>query len=1080
MFSERDFSMSNAGGVEVTLFTKSGGPLTKRISLGADGKVTSDGSACTMSKGTARRVKIADVGQFGRLVEAMTRNEAIALGTLRPGLPNQVKVVTKDKNNGSAVDVIARTADSIVFRPNEPALALLDHDTKGMPPHVERRLSELGGFWPALVSVLPTLDTTARVTRASTSAGLSRAGTNERLPGSNGLHVYLWVKDGTDIERFLKTLHGRCWLNGLGWMMVGAGGQLLERSVVDRMVGAAERLVFEGAPVLEPPLEQDQEKRRPVVTNGVALDTVAACPPLMVVENAKLEKLQAEAKQQLAHERAKARAGFIAREGKRLAERIGISARAAARVLAQQCDGVLLPDVVLQFDDREFRGASVGDILADPARFEGATLADPLEGVPYGRCKAKVMRRADGTPWIHSFAHGRTIYELKHDARAVRAAMERADDGEVVGTLVDLALDAELESDEWEELRDHAAKLGGVNKRTVDAQLKRARGKQLRRRAEEENTRQLAERLDPRPRLARPSPDAPWLPQMEVLNEVLSAARPTPMRNVEGFITQVRERRVPGTHAFTQQDANQEGEATTELSAPEQHLLTPLDEVQCSELIERHVDYVDRGRSVHLAPSFVRHYLRRADGALPTVAAVAFLPIVLADGDLLSSNGLDRERGIFFVVPEELLARMRRREECTPEAVAEAMRFLCDDWLCDVATDYVGKCVLVAAALTMIERSLLPDRPTFFVTAGRRGGGKTTALAMLVMAAAGTWPAAAAWSPNEEERRKALLSYFMEGVPYILWDNIPRGTQVSCPHIEKSCTSAHYSDRRLGVSEAVTTAASTIHLFTGNNIGPGGDLASRSLQVRLEVDRADPENRDFRHPDPVAWTQEHRAEILRALYTVLLGNPTLDASKDAAMRTRFKLWWRLVGSAVEQAAERAAGHAVDFRALFLEQEADDEESASLAEALDAIAGHNQGTFKAADVVAMMANAPEGGNLRATLFPEAAPGFEPTAKAVGRRLKRHVGEVVKRGDHTLVLRERKDGRGGPKGARVYSVDVLPQEGASATAEQEPNAEPRPPAKLTTHEEFLRMKEKSLEGRGWSSPVPSEDSRLRRMV
>src|SRR6266540_2318227 len=176
------------------------------------------------------------------------------------------------------------------------------------------------------------------------------------------------------------------------------------------------------------------------------------------------------------------------------------------------------------------------------------------------------MRRADGTPWIHSFAHGRTIYELKHDARAVRAAMERADDGEVVGTLVDLALDAELESDEWEELRDHAAKLGGVNKRTVDAQLKRARGKQLRRRAEEENTRQLAERLDPRPRLARPSPDAPWLPQMEVLNEVLSAASPTPMRNVEGFITQVRERRVPGTHAFTQLDANQEGEATTELS----------------------------------------------------------------------------------------------------------------------------------------------------------------------------------------------------------------------------------------------------------------------------------------------------------------------------------------------------------------------------------------------------------------------------------------------------------------------------------------------------------------------------------
>ena len=105
-------------------------------------------------------------------------------------------------------------------------------------------------------------------------------------------------------------------------------------------------------------------------------------------------------------------------------------------------------------------------------------------------------------------------------------------------------------------------------------------------------------------------------------------------------------------------------------------------------------------------------------------------------------------------------------------------------WLCDVATDYTGKCILIAAALTLIERSLLPDRPVFFVTAGRRGGGKTTTLIMLLMAMTGVRPAAAAWSPNEEERRKALLAYLMEALPAIIWDNIPRGTQISCPHIE--------------------------------------------------------------------------------------------------------------------------------------------------------------------------------------------------------------------------------------------------------------------------------------------------------
>ena len=260
------------------------------------------------------------------------------------------------------------------------------------------------------------------------------------------------------------------------------------------------------------------------------------------------------------------------------------------------------------------------------------------------------------------------------------------------------------------------------------------------------------------------------------------------------------------------------------------------------------------------------------------------------------------------------------------------------------AADFAGKCTIIAAALTVIERSLLPDRPAFFVTAGRRGSGKTTLLIMLIMAVTGLRPAAAAWSTNEEERRKALLSYFLYGVPYILWDNIARGTTITCPHIERSCTAAYYSDRKLGVSEMVATAAATIHFFTGNNIGPRGDLASRSLSIRLSVDRADPENRDFKHPDPIGWTDDHRGEILRALYTILLGNPTLKKARNAPMRTRFKMWWRLVGSAVEHAAELHAASkpkkqakdypALDFEQLFLTQEeTEDEDSVSLADAL---------------------------------------------------------------------------------------------------------------------------------------------------
>ena len=72
---------------------------------------------------------------------------------------------------------------------------------------------------------------------------------------------------------------------------------------------------------------------------------------------------------------------------------------------------MLLPYLELDFDDMGI--VTVADVLADPDRFVDETLADPLEGADYGRCKAKVMRADDGSLFIHSFAHGRSIYQLK-------------------------------------------------------------------------------------------------------------------------------------------------------------------------------------------------------------------------------------------------------------------------------------------------------------------------------------------------------------------------------------------------------------------------------------------------------------------------------------------------------------------------------------------------------------------------------------------------------------------------------------------------------------------------------------------
>jgi hypothetical protein len=241
---------------ELTILTKADGPLTKRISLAEDGSVKSDGSACLMSRGIAQRIEVAGVDELATLISSLNSNQAIALGALRAGLPDEVQIVTKASLNGVALngavyDVVARTGNNIVYRKGQSAFTLLDYDTKGMPAEVAETIKGYGGFWQALLTVVPELVDVARVMRFSTSAGLYRADTGEKLPGNGGLHVFLTVQDGADAVRFLKVLHERCWLAGLGWYMVDAGGQLLERSIVDRMVGQAERLVFEGGPCMD-------------------------------------------------------------------------------------------------------------------------------------------------------------------------------------------------------------------------------------------------------------------------------------------------------------------------------------------------------------------------------------------------------------------------------------------------------------------------------------------------------------------------------------------------------------------------------------------------------------------------------------------------------------------------------------------------------------------------------------------------------------------------------------------------------------------------------------------------------------
>jgi hypothetical protein len=473
--------------IEVTVLRKDRGILSKRISL-VDDKVVSDGSECAMGRGRAERRRVVDLAELARLIDSLKSNEALALGALRADLADAVVIATKKEIAASPESgAVARSADNIAYRAGEPAPVLKDFDTKDMSAQVARRIEDAGGYWNALVSILPGLAGAGHVVRRSTSSGLMNSDTGVTYPGSIGLHVYVEAEDGSDAVRYLQAAHDRAWLAGFGWYALGKDGKLLERSLVDRMVGQGERLVFEGAPKVVPPLRQDAASRRPEFFPGTRVDTRAVAPSLTPTETQAKARFLAEDKRRVEPERKRRRDAYVDKEVASLRSRhTGMTITEAKASIEKRSSGILTPDVILPFDAKEdlddnvVADVTVENVLDDPESFAGLTLADPIEGVEYGRGKATIIIGDDGLPFINSFAHGGAVYRLRWDFRTIAQRIEaRADKVETFDKMMKAA---DVDPIEEEKLVKRLSKLAGVGVRAINEKLKESRAEQNQRR----------------------------------------------------------------------------------------------------------------------------------------------------------------------------------------------------------------------------------------------------------------------------------------------------------------------------------------------------------------------------------------------------------------------------------------------------------------------------------------------------------------------------------------------------------------------------------------------------------------------
>jgi hypothetical protein len=891
----------------VTQFTKpvTDGGMSKTIKLGPDGKPVSDGSACRMWRGEACVYDLMDVNELALLIDRCSTQQALAFGSIRPEFLNgggPVQVVLKEASANATAGVIARTRKHMQFPPGEDGPMYVDHDRKGMPAGVKTKMAGAGGLWGALIEVAPGLAQAGRVERASTSAGLVNTTTGESFLGSGGRHLFVHVADVADIPRAIKALHDRCTLAGYGWAIVSKSGAILHRSIVDWAVGTPEHLAFEGPPVVEPPLAQDAGARKPKVFDGGIADTAVAIPDLIAAERGALKALRDAMAAGLAAGAAKAKGEHVDGLVRRIVKKdpnCKVPAALLRDRIMQSYKGRLAPEFLLEFDDAAIGVKSVAEVLADPQRFVGETLADPLEGVDYGRCKAKVMTddRGDGL-FVNSFAHGGMGYRLMLDEGMLHEMIRVSDPAVVVGVFAEALGRAMLFPGSEETLTAECAKRAKVGLKVVRQAVEEARE------ARKAEARAAAARLEPpdhRTLLPAPAKDAEvgvFVAQVDAAM-ALSATEPPAMRNVDGKLVIIKEEKIPGLHVLLEDDNGPVLDAEPEWRIIEVEGVGVMIEVERRVRLKR----VRKDKSedfVRLDPPFCDGLnLYHPDTRIPTVTGVQTLPLVARRSDgtfvILAQNGLHRKLEFFFEIDPSIRAALPDPTKITFADGEAAYRFLTEKWLVDVDTDGNGKAVIVASAMTVIQRQVLHCRPGFIFDAPQKSTGKTTTANMVSQAALGRSASASTWSSSEIERDKATFSFLRAGAAMIVWDNITAGTKIRGGTTEAALTGRTLENRVLGGHTTGRAPATTIQFWTGNNIAPVDETVGRVFVANLRALRVDPEERAFAHPDPIGWTAQNRVKILAALYVLLcLPRPIV-----AQGETRMKTWWKMVGHPIE-------------------------------------------------------------------------------------------------------------------------------------------------------------------------------------
>jgi hypothetical protein len=287
---------------------------------------------------------------------------------------------------------------------------------------------------------------------------------------------------------------------------------------------------------------------------------------------------------------------------------------------------------------------------------------------------------------------------------------------------------------------------------------------------------------------------------------------------------------------------------------------------------------------------------RRSWPGLPVLRRIISTPVLRPDGTLLQTPGYDPATG-FYLAANGHLDPIPDRP--TPQQVDDAREFLLERFLRDFPwRSPADRANYLALLVTPLVRPFIRALAPFgMIEASMPGSGKTI-LAGCVGLLVGQ--RVLTWTDSEDELRKSITTVLADSVGVVVFDNLAEGAVIDSAVLARLVTERTWTDRRLGTNAAATFPNDRLWLATGNNLRTGGDMASRTVWVRLDPNCPRPEARSgFTIPNLDSWILDpgNRATVLRHVLTLVLdwtvnGAP---AARSVPQMRQFTRWAQHLG-----------------------------------------------------------------------------------------------------------------------------------------------------------------------------------------